>query len=158
MELGLADPDHGYTNIHYELVVIRTYASCTKLRWTTRSVPHAVSTRYNIHVLLQEQWIVEWWADLDPCDHEDSYNYLLQVSFFEEHMHICVCVCVCVCRAVVTGRVGWVSTRPLLEAATTFLPIFTNLAACPADRLAATWPQLTELEIDGFKYFESNAF
>ena len=34
---------------------------------------------------------------------------------------------------------------------TTFLPIFTNLAARPADRLAATWPQLTELEIDSLK-------
>ena len=35
-------------------------------------------------------------------------------------------------RAIVTGRVGWVLTRPLFRA-TTFLPIFTNLAACPAD-------------------------
>ena len=37
----------------------------------------------------------------------------------------------------------------LFEATTTFLPIFTNSAARPSDRLAATWPQLTELEIDG---------
>ena len=54
-------------------------------------------------------------------------------------------------RAVVTGRVGRVSTRPLFEATTILLPIFTNSAVHPADRLAATWPQLTELEIDGFK-------
>jgi len=26
-----------------------------------------------------------------------------------------------------------------------------NLVARPADHLAATWPQLTELEMDGFK-------
>jgi len=26
-----------------------------------------------------------------------------------------------------------------------------NLAVCPADWLAATWPQLTELEIDDYK-------
>ena len=26
-------------------------------------------------------------ADPDPRDHEDSYSYFLQVSFFEEHMH-----------------------------------------------------------------------
>jgi len=54
-------------------------------------------------------------------------------------------------RAVVTSRVGWLSTRPLFEAKTTFLPIFTNLAARPADWLAAMWSQLTELEMDGFK-------
>ena len=35
----------------------------------------------------------------------------------------------------------------LFEATTTFLPIFTNSEARPSDRLAATWPQLTELEI-----------
>ena len=39
----------------------------------------------------------------------------------------------------------------LLEATTTFLPVFTNSAARPSDRLAATWPRSTELEIDGFK-------
>ena len=59
--VGIVEPDHGYTNIHYEFVVIRTYVSCTKLRWTTRSCS-PVSTGYNIHVSLQEQWIVEWWA------------------------------------------------------------------------------------------------
>ena len=47
--------------------------------------------------------------------------------------------------------VGPVSTGPLFEATTTFLPIFMNLAVHPADRLAAMWPQLTELEIDGFE-------
>ena len=47
--------------------------------------------------------------------------------------------------------VGPVSTGPLFNATTTFLPIFTNSAVHPADRLTATWPQLTELEIDGFK-------
>ena len=46
--------------------------------------------------------------------------------------------------------VGPVSTGPLFEATTTFQPIFTNLAVS-ANWLAATWPQLTELEIDGFK-------
>ena len=35
----------------------------------------------------------------------------------------------------------------LFEATTTFLPIFTNSEARPSDRLAATWPQLTELKI-----------
>jgi len=37
------------------------------------------------------------------------------------------------------------------EATTTFLPIFTNSAARPADQLAATRPQLTEPEIDSLK-------
>ena len=41
-----------------------------------------------------------------------------------------------------------VSTRPLFKATTTFLPIFMNLAVHPADWLAATWPQLTEIEIE----------
>ena len=54
-------------------------------------------------------------------------------------------------RAVATSMVGPVSTGPLFEATTIFLPIFTNLVAHPADWLAATWPQLTELEIDGCK-------
>jgi len=39
----------------------------------------------------------------------------------------------------------------LFKATTTFLPIFTNSAVRPSDRLAATWLRLTELEIDGFK-------
>ena len=39
----------------------------------------------------------------------------------------------------------------LFEATTTFLPIFMNSAAHLSDRLVATWPWLTELEIDGFK-------
>ena len=47
--------------------------------------------------------------------------------------------------------VGPVSTRSLFEATTTFLPIFMNLVVCPADWLAAMWPQLTELEIEGYK-------
>ena len=62
-----------------------------------------------------------------------------------------VWVCVCVCRAIATGTVGPVSTGPLFEATTTFLPIFMNLAVRPADRLAAKRPQLTELEIDSLK-------
>ena len=55
------------------------------------------------------------------------------------------------CRAVAIGTVGLVSIGPLFETTTTFLPIFTNSAVCPADRLAATQPQLTELEIDSLK-------
>ena len=47
--------------IHYMFVVIRTYLSCTKWRQTTRSCS-PVPPRYNIHVLLREQWIVEGWA------------------------------------------------------------------------------------------------
>jgi len=54
-------------------------------------------------------------------------------------------------RAVATSTVGPVSTGPLFEATITFLPIFTNSAVCPADLLAATRPQLTELEIDSLK-------
>ena len=54
-------------------------------------------------------------------------------------------------RAVATGTVGPVSTGPLFEATTTFLPIFMNSAVRPADRLAAMWPQLTELEINSLK-------
>ena len=56
-----------------------------------------------------------------------------------------------VTRAVATGTVGLVSTGPFFEATTTFLPIFTNSVARPADRLAAMQPQLTELEIDSLK-------
>ena len=52
---------------------------------------------------------------------------------------------------------GRVSTGPLFEATTTFLPIFLNSVARPADQLAATWPQLTDVEIDGCKQFESDA-
>jgi len=55
------------------------------------------------------------------------------------------------CRAVAIGTVGLVSIGPLFETTTTFLPIFTNSAVCPADRLAATQPRLTELEIDSLK-------
>jgi len=54
-------------------------------------------------------------------------------------------------RAVATSRVGLVSTGPLFEATTAFLPIFMNSAMRPADQLAATWPQLTELELDSCK-------
>ena len=54
-------------------------------------------------------------------------------------------------KAVVIGRVGWVSTFWGNN------QYSWNSAARPADRLAATWPQLTELEIDGFKWFESDA-
>jgi len=49
-------------------------------------------------------------------------------------------------------RYGWPSfNRTISEATTTFLPILTNSVARPADRLAATRPQLTELEIDSLK-------
>ena len=54
-------------------------------------------------------------------------------------------------RAVATGKVGPVTTGPLFEAATTFLPVFTNSAARPAGRLVAMRPQLKELEIDSLK-------
>ena len=43
-------------------------------------------------------------------------------------------------RAVATSTVGSVSTGPLFEAITTFLPMFSNSAACQADRYKATWP------------------
>jgi len=46
-------------------------------------------------------------------------------------------------RPVATSMVGLVSTGPLFAATTTFLQIFTNLVARPADWLAATrhsWP------------------
>ena len=43
----------------------------------------------------------------------------------------------CWTRAIVTGCVGRVLTQPLFKATTTFLPIFMNSAARPADRLAA---------------------
>jgi len=42
-------------------------------------------------------------------------------------------------RAVATSMVGRVSTGPLFDATTTFLPTAVRLA----DQLAATWPQLT---------------
>lgn len=53
--------------------------------------------------------------------------------------------------AVATSMVGQVSSRPLFEATATFLPIFTNSVAHLADWLAATGPQLIDLEIDGCK-------
>ena len=49
-------------------------------------------------------------------------------------------------------RYGWPGfNRTIFEATTTFLPIFTNSVAHSADRLEATRPQLTELEIDSVK-------
>ena len=52
---------------------------------------------------------------------------------------------------------GWSGFNPTtFQVTTTFLPIFTNSAARLAYRLATTWLQLTEQEINGFK-FESNA-
>ena len=47
-------------------------------------------------------------------------------------------------RAVATSTVGLVSTAPRFETTTTFLPMFSNLAAHPADWDKAMGPQLTE--------------
>ena len=56
---------------------------------------------------------------------------------------------------IIQGRSHWFGwpgfNRTTFEATTTFLPIFTNSAACPAEQLAATRPQLTEPEIDSLK-------
>jgi len=56
---GLVDPGHGYTNIHYEFVVIRTYVANEGGQLSCSPV----TPSYNIHMLSQEH------------------------SFFEEHVH-----------------------------------------------------------------------
>ena len=48
-------------------------------------------------------------------------------------------------RAVATSMIDLVSTGPLFKATTTFLTIFTNSEARPADWLTAMWPQLTSM-------------
>ena len=76
------------------------------------------------------------------CDRFKLLPTTEQLKEAKKHVHS---------RAVAIGMIGLVSTRPLFEATTTSLPIFMNLAARPRDRLAAMWPQVIELEINGFK-------
>ena len=53
-------------------------------------------------------------------------------------------------KAVATSTVGLVSTGPLFETTPTFLPIFSNLVAHPADRLACSHTATVDrVEIDG---------
>ena len=84
---GLVDPGHGYTNIHYEFVVIRTYAP--NEGGQLDPVPQYplgtifICCHKNIGLVNGRQLQ----ADRDPHDHEGSYKYSPQVSFFEEHVH-----------------------------------------------------------------------
>ena len=102
-------------------------------------------------LIVAELVVMHCWPGVNNSDYasvkpiyrfENPYN---SISARLRDKAIIICT-----RAIVTSQVGQDSTQPHFEATIMFLPIFTNSAARPADQLAATWPQLTELEIDVF--------